>query len=689
MLKGFSMRFVRDRRMIRFGRRWNTTHVASEVPAAHHHADENGMTALHWEAKKDCPDVVKSLVDAGADIEARDSLGSSPLLVACENGNIAKVKMLVEAGASVRDTGNKKETCLTLAAENGHTETVRYLVGLPEVDVEHEVENVTALNRAVTEGHSDVVQVLIDAGARIEAKYRLGWTPMLAACYKGNLIIVKMLVEAGASVHSTDYTKETCLTLAAGYGHTETVRYLVGLPEVEVNEKARNKHTALHSAVSRGHPDVVQLLIDAGADIEARNNFGHSPLLVASSKGKLSIVKLLVKAGAELCATDYRDTCLTLAAGYGHTETVRYLAGLQDLDVNHAEHGDFTALHNAVYGVHWHYSGVPEGYPDVVQVLIDAGADIEAKDDMGRSPLLHACCKGNLGIVKMLVEGGASVRATDNESETCLTLAAHHGHTETVRYLAGLPEVDINHKVMNKHTALHRALLTRHSGVVQVLIDAGADIEATNHMGRSPLLVATEGVNAVYLKMLVEAGASVRATDNKRESCLTLAAHHGNNENVRYLVSLKDVDVNHTAHENNTALHNAVHRGETYAVHYLIDAGVDIEAKDRMGRSPLHLACKKGDLQVVEMLVEKAGAEVHAADNEGNTCLTIAEKNGHTKTVRYLKNLPQVDVKQTDRLGNTALRQRRSESTAGNDEECYGPAEGDVGGTEGGGTTQR
>ena len=82
MLKGFSVRLLRDRRMIRFGRRWNTTHVASEVPAAHHghtetvrnvaglpevdvkHADENGMTALHWEAKRGCPDV-QALVDAG------------------------------------------------------------------------------------------------------------------------------------------------------------------------------------------------------------------------------------------------------------------------------------------------------------------------------------------------------------------------------------------------------------------------------------------------------------------------------------------------------------------------------------------------------------------------------------------------------------------------------------------------
>ena len=92
-----------------------------------------------------------------------------------------------------------------------------------------------------------------------------------------------------------------------------------------------------------------------------------------------------------------------------------------------------TALHNAV----------DEGSPDVVQVLIDAGADIEAKDEKGRSPLHCASSSGALPVVKMLVEAGAGVRATDNEGDTCLILAAHCGCTETVRYLAGLPEVDV------------------------------------------------------------------------------------------------------------------------------------------------------------------------------------------------------------------------------------------------------
>ena len=79
--------------------------------------------------------------------------------------------------------------------------------------------------------------------------------------------------------------------------------------------------------------------------------------------------------------------------------------------------------------------------PAVCQVHIDAGADIEIKNDKGRSPLHTASCFGKLGTVKMLVRAGAGVRVADNRGDTCLMLAAYFGHTETVRYLVGLPEV--------------------------------------------------------------------------------------------------------------------------------------------------------------------------------------------------------------------------------------------------------
>ena len=173
--------------------------------------------------------------------------------------------------------------------------------------------------------------------------------------------------------------------------------------------------------------------------------------------------------------------------------------------------------------------------PAVCQVLIDAGADIETKDYMGRSPLHWACRSGALDVVKLLVKAGAGVRVTDNKGYTCLIRASEHGRTETVRYLVNLPQVDLRHKDNESYTALHCAAGAQHADVVKVLIDAGADIEIKNELGRPPLIVACHSGALDVVKLLVKAGAGVRVTDNEGYTCLILAAYCGHTETVRYL----------------------------------------------------------------------------------------------------------------------------------------------------------
>ena len=321
-----------------------------------------------------------------------------------------------------------------------------------------------------------VCRVLIDAGAdlhtrnkkRLSPFYRHtkgedGCSPLHYACKKRALDVVKMLVEAGAGVRDTTDEGCTCLSLAAELGHTETVRYLVGLPEVELNHRDVDNHTALYLGVHNKHTDVVRVLIDAGADLDARNNDESSPLHHACQSEALDIVKILVRAGAEVNATeDEYYTCFDYAVFYGYTETVRYLVGLPEVDVNQRGAYDRTALEHAFY--------FDDVKTDVVQVLIDAGAYIDEQNDEGRSPLHFACDSGALDVVKMLVRAGAGVRVTDNDGCTCLILAARRGHTETVRYLVGLPEVDVNHRDTEKnYTALQHAVEENHTDVAQVL----------------------------------------------------------------------------------------------------------------------------------------------------------------------------------------------------------------------------
>ena len=215
-------------------------------------------------------------------------------------------------------------------------------------------------------------------------------------------------------------------------------------------------------------PAVCQVLIDAGADIETKDERGRSPLLRASPSGKFAVVKMLVEAGARVRTTDNEgDTCLTLAAYFGHTETVRYLVSLPEVDVNHSEEDNLTALHFAAQ----------ENHPQVAEVLIDAGADIEAKDEEGSSPLHRACREGALDAVKLLVKAGARVCVTENIGDTCLMYAVYWGHTETVRALLCMPEVDVNQSNNSGLTPLRRAVSRKHSDVSKLLIDAGAEVD--------------------------------------------------------------------------------------------------------------------------------------------------------------------------------------------------------------------
>ena len=427
-----------------------------------------------------------------------------------------------------------------------------------------------------------VCGVLIDAGADLHTKNNWQESPLHYACQKGALDVVKMLVEAGAGVRVTEEDGHMCLTHAARNGRTETVRYLVGLFQVDVNHESDEGFTALHLAYE--HTDVVQVLIEAGADINTESDELSPPLQCACRWGALDAVKILVRAGAVVS-----DTCLWRAVDQGRTETVRYLLCLPEVDVNYRNDDHKTALSNAVFWKH----------ADVVQVLIDAGADIYAHNDERRSllhsactPLFSACESKSLAIVKMLVEAGVGVRDTDNEGHTCLMHAAWQGNIEIVRYLVGLPEVDLNRQSTaiadaSNHTALHLAVFRKHTDVMQVLIDAGADIDAQNNEGRSPLHSACKYGTLDVVKMLVRAGAGVRVTDNDGCTCLILAARCGHTETVRYLVGLPEVELNHRDTEKNyTALQYAVDENHNYLAQMLLgELYLELEAeKSRTSR---------------------------------------------------------------------------------------------------------
>ena len=301
----------------------------------------------------------------------------------------ASLQRFVSSSSQSWDNGPARsetgQTCLISAAMNGYTETAPSLVGLGQVDVDQaDGDHNTPLFLAAAQEHADV-EVLIDAGADMEKKDCNAYSALSYACMTGCLSTVKMLVHAGADPCVTDDSGSTCLITAVMNGHTEIVRFLVGLGQVDVDQADGNHNTALHVAVLLNRAGVVEVLIDAGADMEKKHCNAYSALSYACAKGCLDIVKMLVPAGADVRVTDDSGrTCLSTAARHGHTEIVRFLVGLGQVDVDQADGNHNTALHEAVLLNH----------ADVVEVLIDAGADVETMSGRAHSPLLPGASVG-------------------------------------------------------------------------------------------------------------------------------------------------------------------------------------------------------------------------------------------------------------------------------------------------------
>ena len=538
-----------------------------------------------------------------------------PLCVAAHLGDLASAELLVASGAGLEvhsENDASRARPLYIAACRGDADVVQFLVA-KGADCEHCVDGMTALDAAVAGHHLACVKALLSGGAvgkPVDEEAALVLRAVLAgaedvlhfalveAARNGDTTTVRAGLEKLSSHTDSKTVSFDAVHEACRGNHDECLALL--LPYVEttqmgfgmlLSECIHADHTACTEVllqhwksvcsnvafVPHGQeykedrpcpamwedPAVCQVLIDAGADIETKNEYGCPPLLLAGNVGAADTVKMLVKAGADVSAADNTGhTCLLLAACYGHTEIVRYLVGLPEVDVNHTG-DDWTALHWACQ----------EDHSDVVQLLIDAGADIDAKDEEGRSPLLLDRKDGSHETLRMLVKAGADVRVADNKGLTCLTLASRRGRTETVRTLLCMPEVDVNQSNNMGSTSLHCAVLEKHADVVHVLIDAGADIETKDEKGRSPLHCACRSGKLAVVKMLVKAGAGVRVTDNIGDTCLTLAAFNGYTDIVRYLVGLPEVDVNHRTRAGRTALHHARQNARADVVQVLLEHG--------------------------------------------------------------------------------------------------------------------
>jgi serine/threonine protein kinase/ankyrin repeat protein len=259
-------------------------------------------------------EAAKSLLANGANVNEKDTDGSTPLMIAAGGtaylaDGLPVVELLVNARASLEAQDSKGRTALHRAVAEGHTAVVHFLLESGALVNKKTTEGATPLFYAVQFGRLPALQLLIERHAQLNLADASGTTPLMIAS-EGNTPMVEALLAAGAQVDSKDSRGRTALHRASAEPKPEAVRLLLE-HSAKPNERAKDGSTPLIQAVTFGRAAVAQVLIDHGADVNLADSNENTPLMIAAEKSAYikdpaHFVKLLLDHGAKRAMKDSR-----------------------------------------------------------------------------------------------------------------------------------------------------------------------------------------------------------------------------------------------------------------------------------------------------------------------------------------------------------------------------------------------
>jgi len=380
----------------------------------------DGATALHWAAHWDDPIIADLLIAAGADVNAANDLGATPLQLACVNGSAAMVRKLLSHGARTNVAlAESGVTPLMTCARSGGVEAVRQLLSHgADVDAVETFKGQTALMWAIAENHPAIVSALVEGGANITARTRAGFTPLLFAAQQGNLESASILLAAGAIVDEAAPDGVSPLLVAVESGHAPLASLLLD-KGADVNGAGAGR-TALHAAVQAARSDIAAELLARGADPNARlarrlprvageltggplSMIGATPFWLAAKFADVGLMRLLIEKGADpqLTSKD-RTTPLMVAAGIGWVDGQdRYGNLLFDADLSDRQKADL----------------------DAVTLALSHGGDVNAVNEHGQTAVHGAAYMGSDAIVQLLASRGAKLDVVDKYGQTPFAIA--------------------------------------------------------------------------------------------------------------------------------------------------------------------------------------------------------------------------------------------------------------------------
>ncbi|XP_077283110.1 uncharacterized protein LOC143909084 [Arctopsyche grandis] len=630
--------------------------------------NKDGKTSLHFAFFN--VEILKMLLEQGFNPNEPDNNGDTPFIDAVRWGNTDVVKLMLNYKADPHVRNKKGDTSLTLAAKHDKTETLKILLECG-VDVNHiNMESETALHIIFNYQRKEAFDLLLKSGAdpTIASKKMSSFNDKKAASVIHEIVIF-------------DDIEKFKLLLENG---------------INLNIRSADDSSLLHYAVVFRNIKILPLLLDENIDLNITDMYGQTAVIYAMKNDNFEAVELLLAKGADPNICDNNGNTLLHYAAATHQLRLFEFIFKRITNPLIKNRNNETVLHWAVQG----------GNNQILQRLLDEGFDLNATDDDGDTPLLCAAMSGHLFKIMVLLSKGADPKIMNYYGDTLLHCAAYKCCNMALEVIMGLgfdltsvdndgksplhsaviggnisavkffiekgiePNItDINHR-----SPLHDVVLIEDSftsnidiEIAKLLIQHGANINAADKSGCTPLHFAADANKYKLTKMLLEEGAEINARDNGSQTALhkmknasadliDMLMNSGPDQinifdvygksplyylaNAKYEIILLiskfgDVKLNKEGH---TFFHLAVANYEYRVVENIIQkfVKIDLNVRDNGGRTPLHLAAARGRVGIVALLVKK-GADISAKDKCGNMPLQSAMEQNRIKIVKFLE----------------------------------------------------
>jgi ankyrin repeat protein len=480
-------------------------------------AQGDGSTALHWAAQKDDVEMAKILLAAGASVNATTRLGAAtPLFMACRNGNAPMIELLLKSGADPNSIDEHGTTPLMMAAAAGNPAAVDTLIGNgAAVNAREGAHGQTALMFAAALGRSDAIRVLAAHGADPSVTTKAVKAPHIPSTFEQLQNAAQKPPEKPAPPSNG---KGDLDALAVGLGF-KSAEYRAGSPEIQQLQATVQKLVAKVDDLEKKLPGAPKPEDDGmfrpPRERGATEMGGMTALLFAAREGHLESARALIEAGADVNQASPADktTPIVMAAANGHFDLAKFFLDY-GADPNLANDLGLTPLYAAI-DLQWAPKGwfpnpsiaqEKTAYLNLMTALLDAGANVNARlgkklwfrasgdhswiDPAGATAFWRAAQSLDMTAMRMLLARGADPDIPTTGGDTALMVACGIGWgyhysvnspdyqwMDAVKFLMQLG-ADVNAADVRGYTPLHGAAYLGNHELITYLVDHGADVKA-------------------------------------------------------------------------------------------------------------------------------------------------------------------------------------------------------------------